>query len=224
MPSVLAFDYDGTIARGGRLREPMRAALAVASKAGFALVLATGRILEHLLRECPDALALFDRVVAENGAVLAQQGLEPRLLADPVDRRLAVALEREGIEVVRGQVLLAFESRHEREAQAAAAALGLDVRWVRNRASGMVLPAAITKAAGLSHALASLGVSEKQTVAFGDAENDVEMLGACALGVAVADAVLELKDVADVVLTESGPEGVATFVRGLAASAESSNR
>ena len=65
--AALATDYDGTIAADGRVEERAVAALGQLRKAGWRLILATGRELEDLRGLMPD-LALFDRVVAENGA------------------------------------------------------------------------------------------------------------------------------------------------------------
>jgi hydroxymethylpyrimidine pyrophosphatase-like HAD family hydrolase len=217
MPSVLAYDYGGTLERNGRLYEPMVPALEAARMAGFAQVLVTCRSFVDLLRELPNALALFDRVVCENGAVLARAGGRATPLADPVDPTLDEALVRRGIESARGQVIVLLEASHEQAVREIVDELGLDVRLARDRETLMVVPVAISKAVGLSHALASLGVGYGETIAFGDAQSDREMLSVCALGVAVGDAVAELKMEAEVVLDEPGPEGVAKFVLGLAA-------
>jgi len=217
MPSVLAYDYGGTLEKDGRLHEPMVAALQAARMAGFAQVLVTRLTFVELLRVLPNALALFDRVVCENGAVLARAGEQSAPLVAPVDATLDEALVRRGIDSERGQVIVTLEARHEQALREVVEELDLDVRLARDRETLLVVPAAISKAAGLSHALASLGVGCGQTIAFGDAQNDREMLSVCALGVAVGDAVAELKMEADVVLHEPGPEGVAKFVLSLVA-------
>src|SRR5262245_60552365 len=66
---VLACDYDGTTATDGRIEPATAQALRRLRDSGRKLVLVTGRVLEDLERVCPE-LDLFDRVVAENGAVL----------------------------------------------------------------------------------------------------------------------------------------------------------
>ena len=68
--SVLALDYDGTIAEDGRLNEEVRAAIGDVRGRGISVVLVTGRTLRDLRRLLGD-LRLFDAVVAENGAVFA---------------------------------------------------------------------------------------------------------------------------------------------------------
>ena len=209
---VLAFDYDGTIAQEGLLGETMRAALQAARHAGMPLILATGRRFEDLLAVCPDALALFDRVVAECGAVLARAGGRPVPLVEPVSERLEEALRLRQVPTLRGLVLLATEVGHQPLVEQLVGQLRLDVRVVRNRDSLVIVPVSVSKASGLSHALASLGVTEAEAVAFGDGENDVPMLAGSALGVAVADAVSELRMAADVVLARPGPDCLAEFV------------
>ena len=67
--SVLALDYDGTIAIDGVLDSEVRAAIEEVRARGIITVLVTGRILSDLRRVMGD-LMLFDAVVAENGAVL----------------------------------------------------------------------------------------------------------------------------------------------------------
>lgn len=65
------------------------------------------------------------------------------------------------------------------------------------------------KGNGLKHACAHLGISPRECVAFGDEQNDVEMLSAAGLGVAVANAVREAKQAADFVTDDCDDDGVA---------------
>ena len=67
--SVIALDYDGTIAQGDRLDPSVRGAIADARTRGITVLLVTGRILSELRRVAGD-LHFVDAVVAENGAVL----------------------------------------------------------------------------------------------------------------------------------------------------------
>ena len=66
---ALATDYDGTLAHDGRVDEPTLAALERLRQSGRRLVLVTGRELEDLQKTFA-RLDLFERVVAENGALL----------------------------------------------------------------------------------------------------------------------------------------------------------
>jgi Cof subfamily protein (haloacid dehalogenase superfamily) len=78
---------------------------------------------------------------------------------------------------------------------------------------------AVTKGAGLAFAAERLGFSRKQTVAFGDGENDVELLDWAGYGVAVANAHRRVLAIADFVCPSVDEEGVAQVIEAyLAAS------
>src|SRR5687767_4289120 len=67
--SVLALDYDGTIAINGVLDPAARDAVITVRRQGFYVILVTGRRLAELNLVLGN-LDLFDAVVAENGAVV----------------------------------------------------------------------------------------------------------------------------------------------------------
>ncbi len=109
---TIAVDYDGTVARDGRLSHTAAEALDEARRAGLSLVLVTGRILEELAHAAPGISDRFDVIVAENGAVALRHGHVVRL-AEPVDDALVQELTRLGTGVRRGQVIAALSgSRH----------------------------------------------------------------------------------------------------------------
>ena len=76
----------------------------------------------------------------------------------------------------------------------------------------------VTKGSGLAFAAARLGFSRERTVAFGDGENDVELLEWAGYGVAVANAHERVIAVADFVCPSVDEEGVAQVVEALLAS------
>ena len=80
--SVLALDYDGTIARNGIMNSEVRTAITEARASGIVVILVTGRILSDL-RQVAGNLQFVDAVVAENGAVLAFPSGRSRLLGHP---------------------------------------------------------------------------------------------------------------------------------------------
>jgi hydroxymethylpyrimidine pyrophosphatase-like HAD family hydrolase len=67
----------------------------------------------------------------------------------------------------------------------------------------------VTKAEGLAFAAGLLGVELQQFVAFGDGENDVELVRAVGYGVAVANAHERVLAAADFVCPRDSEEGVA---------------
>ena len=72
-----------------------------------------------------------------------------------------------------------------------------------------ILPAGITKGDGVADLIASLGYSPDEVVAFGDNQNDREMIKLAGWGVAMGNASDELKRVANYVAPTNGEDGVA---------------
>ena len=75
----------------------------------------------------------------------------------------------------------------------------------------------VTKAAGLDFVSEHLGFSREATVAFGDGENDIELVDWAGYGVAVANAHELVKDVADFVCPPVDEEGVAQVLEAFLA-------
>ena len=76
----------------------------------------------------------------------------------------------------------------------------------------------VTKGAGLAFLAEHLGFTADATVAFGDGENDVELLEWAGYGVAVANAHERVIAVADAVCPPAAEEGVAQVIEALVAS------
>ncbi len=210
---AVAVDFDGTLTESGCPGPEVLAGLDEARAGGRRVVIVTGRILGELEAVFPAVGAHADLIVAENGAVVARAGRR-RLLAAPVRGELADALTARGVACRRGEVLLACSGADDTAVLAEVRRLGLECQLIRNRAELMVLPAGVSKGAGLAAGLAELGISVHNAVAIGDAENDHSLLAAAELGVAVAGAVAALKADADIVLADADGEGVASFLRG----------
>ncbi|RUZ09518.1 HAD family phosphatase, partial [Mesorhizobium sp. M7A.F.Ca.CA.001.04.2.1] len=80
---ALATDYDGTLAHDGVVAKKTLTALERFKKSGRKLVLVTGRELPDLKGVFPE-LSLFDKVVAENGAMIyTPASEEERVIAPP---------------------------------------------------------------------------------------------------------------------------------------------
>ncbi|EXU91526.1 HAD family hydrolase [Streptomyces noursei] len=78
-----------------------------------------------------------------------------------------------------------------------------------------LLPLGLTKATGLSLAARRLGITAKETLAFGDMPNDIPMFAWAAHGVAMAGAHDELKAVADEITASNEDDGVALVLERL---------
>lgn len=206
---VLATDYDGTIAHHGHVADPVWAAIRRLRESGRRAVLVTGRELEELFAICPH-LDLFDRVVAENGALIYHpRTKETRTLVAPPPPEFAAALKRLKVTPLSvGHVIVATVKPHETEVLRTIGEMGLELQVIFNQEAVMVLPTGVNKATGLVAALKELGYSPHNTVGVGDAENDHALLNACECGAAVGDAVPALRDRADAVM----PGGAGTAV------------
>ncbi|GAA2476477.1 HAD family hydrolase [Streptomyces thermolineatus] len=92
-----------------------------------------------------------------------------------------------------------------------------DLVGVTMAGAGIVelLPAGLTKATGLSLAARRLGLTARDTIAFGDMPNDVPMFRWAAHGVAMANAHPELKSVADEVTASNDEDGIALVLEKL---------
>ena len=216
--SVLALDYDGTIARDDRLDPAVRIAIVEARRRGVKVMLVTGRTLTDLQRVAGE-LNFVDGVVAENGAIVHfPDGGLTTPLAPPLPPAFAAGLEKRGIRFAAGECLV--------DADASAAPLMLEVIrelelpivLVFNRSRVMALTQGISKATGLSAALEMLRASPRNAVAVGDAENDHELLRLAEVGAAVAWGSSSLRGTADIVINGSGPAAVGDFIRSVAAS------
>jgi hydroxymethylpyrimidine pyrophosphatase-like HAD family hydrolase len=210
---ALACDYDGTLASHGRVDRPTLEALERLRASGRKLVLVTGRQVADLLHVFPRA-ELFDRVVAENGAVIySPPDRGERSLAQPPPSRFVAALRKRGvIPLSVGRVIVATEDTNERIVRNTIHQLGLELQVISNKGAIMVLPPGVDKATGLEAALPGLNVSRDETVGVGDAENDHSFLRWCGCSVAVANALLIVKQHADLITRGDHGAGVIELV------------
>ncbi len=213
---ALAADYDGTLAHDGVMEAATVAALERLKASGRRLLMVTGRELKDLFVVCP-RLDLFDRVVAENGAlVYTPADGHTRLLEQPPPPEFVNELVRRGVGPISvGHVIVATWEPHEVAVLDVIRQMGLELHVIFNKGAVMVLPSSVNKATGLAAALKDLGLSAHNTVAIGDAENDHAFLKACECGVAVANALPALKQVADWVAPSRHGQGVCSLIEQL---------
>jgi hypothetical protein len=215
--SVLALDYDGTIASDRGLDPAVRTAIADARGRHIIVLLVTGRRLDDLRRVAGD-LHFVDGVVAENGAVVhfPDSGYSSVLGAAPAPAFLK-ELVRRGIPFVAGASVVEADASEACRLLETIRATETPLALVFNRGRVMALPQSISKATGLREALAILRLSPHGAVAIGDAENDHDLLQACEVGVAVGWGSPSLLGIADYVVKGTGPADLAPFLHRLAA-------
>jgi hydroxymethylpyrimidine pyrophosphatase-like HAD family hydrolase len=210
--SVLALDYDGTVAHHGRANPDVLRAIREARTQGITVVLVTGRILSDLRRVLPEH-ELFDAIVAENGAVLAFPNGRTRALGRPPPRELLSELRERRIEFAFGDCVIEADAGAAPHILEAIRKLELPLMLVFNRSRVMVLPQGINKAAGLREALNTWRLSLRNCIGIGDAENDHALLEACEIGVAVSWGSKSLQKHADHILKGNGPEALGRYIR-----------
>jgi hydroxymethylpyrimidine pyrophosphatase-like HAD family hydrolase len=216
---LLACDYDGTLADQGNVDGPTLRALERLRESGRGLVLVTGRQLDDIQRVC-SRLELFERVVAENGALLYRPGEHSeRLLGEPPPPRFIEELGRKGVTPLSvGRVVVATREPHENIVLCTIRELGLKLELSFNKGAVMALPSGVNKASGFQAALDELRISASETVGIGDAENDQGFLALCGCSAAVANALVTLKDRVDYVAAGRHGAGVVELIEQLLAS------
>jgi hydroxymethylpyrimidine pyrophosphatase-like HAD family hydrolase len=202
---ALATDYDGTLARNGHVDAPTRRALAELRSSGRKLILVTGRELPDLRRVFDD-LALFDLIVAENGAVLLVPATQEEIpLSGPPPAALVERLRAQGVHPLSvGHTIIATWEPHEKIVLEAIRDLGLEQHIIFNKGAVMVLPSDVNKATGLMSALERLELSPHNVVGIGDAENDQSFMNLCGCAVAVDNALPAVKEKADFAVADHG--------------------
>lgn len=209
---ALATDYDGTLAYDGVVDDLTVEALIRAREAGLRLVMVTGRELNDLFNTFAHT-SLFDRVVAENGAVLFNPADgELEVLAGAPPPALVERLAAEAVPFSVGQSIVATVKPYEHQLLEAIRDLELEWHVIFNKGSVMALPADVTKASGLAPALEVLGISCGRTIGVGDAENDQAFLRACGLAAAVSNALQSVKDRAHIVTDGARGAGVVELI------------
>ncbi len=209
---ALATDYDGTFATDGTVAPATLAALETMRGSGRKALLVTGRHLDDLHRVFP-SLDVFDRVVAENGAVLYDPASrDEKLLTEEPPPELLSALRRAGVKFDVGRAIISSWTPAETKILEVIKKMALDYQVIFNKGAAMVLPSGVNKATGVIKGLESLLLSPHNLVSVGDAENDHSLLAVGECGVAVANAVPSLRDRADIVTKGARGEGVVELI------------
>lgn len=211
---VLATDYDGTLAEDGAVQPDTIGALKALRDAGGIPIMVTGRELDELLTVC-NCIELFERVVAENGAVLyTPADRSERLLAPAIRPEFSDALIARGVgPISTGRTIVATWEPHQHAVLDVIKEQGLELDVIFNKGAVMVLPTGVNKASGLLAALEELKLPADLVVGIGDGENDHSLFEASGLGVAVANAVPALKNRADHITEGARGLGVAETIR-----------
>jgi len=212
---ALATDYDGTLASDSTVAGETIEALEDLRRTGRRLILVTGRRLDDLQRVFPRT-DLFERIVAENGAVVHAGARDAQVLGEPPPTEFVEELRRRGVAPLEpGRVILATTEPYETAVIETIRDLGLELQVIFNKGAVMVLPGGVNKATGLLRALCDLSLSRHNVVGIGDAENDHAFLDVCECAAVVANALPMLQGKADLVTRGAAGAGVVELIRAL---------
>jgi hydroxymethylpyrimidine pyrophosphatase-like HAD family hydrolase len=189
-PFVIALDVDGTLYDGAEVSQVDAAALHRAKAAGHVMIVVTGRRWDSVAEVLGPLLALFDRVVVEEGGALIDVAAgTSHLLAPALDPALVDALRAAGVEPLDvGQIVVGAGVEHLAAMQAVNERFGATRAIVINKQSVALTPPTADKGTGLRAAIADLGVGHLPVIAIGDAANDLPMFAVATFPVALANA------------------------------------
>lgn len=208
---VLATDFDRTLTGPDLVPDPAAlAAVAAWRNAGNPCILVTGRPLDDF-RHDPGLLHQFDGLVLEGGAVWGRGSDLVHAENGQVALQCAERLRAQGVVV---EVRTASFSAWVRDGPQVEAEAG-NCTVARNADRLDVLPPGHDKGTGLATVRTLLGLDAARMVAIGDGDNDIPLLAAADLGLAVGAASPALRQVAHHWIPSPGPQAVAAAVHAL---------
>ncbi len=215
---ILASDYDGTIAHHEKVSGETVEKLKQLKTSNRKIALVTGREMPDLERVFPE-YKVFDYIVAENGALIYTTATATEeLLGTAPDPVFVEELRKRGVGPISvGKVIVATWEPHQNVVLDVIKEFGYERQIIFNKGAVMILPPGINKASGLQALLERLNLSEHNSVAVGDAENDSAMFKIAECAVAVSNALPTLKETVDWVTKSDHGTGVGELIDQLIA-------
>ncbi len=209
-PKAIAVDIDGTITN--RKRALNCRAVEALRKVKIPVVLATGNI-SCFARTAAKLIGVSDVVICENGGVVrfSYDG-DDVVLGDKGKCMRAVERLKRHFEVE----LLDFEYRKSEIClrrtfnieEGRRVIEGMGVKLLDSGFAYHVVDERVSKGRALEFVAEKMGIDASDFAAIGDSGNDVEMFEVAGIGIAVANADLELKRCADIVTSRPNGDGV----------------
>ncbi len=215
---AVAMDYDRTIAderNGFRIVDEVKQELLRFSH--FKRILATGRRFEDIPDR--DVLKVFDVIVTENGTIINSDGGKRKEILinneewEMVRYEIADMMRDSGMVLYKGDVVIAGYKDDAPELCNKIRAAGLleKVELEFNKEGLLILPKGWNKGRGVREAMKAMGCT--RLLGIGDDLNDLSLLRASDIGVAVNNAVPEVKMVADIICEKENGHGVIEVLR-----------
>ncbi len=206
---ALAVDIDGTLTN--KKRAINCRAVEALRKLKIPVVLATGNV-PCFARTAAKLIGVSDIVICENGGVVKFSYDGEDIVLGDKEKCMEAAkilakhfdVEFLDLEYRKSEVCV----RRNFPIEEARRLLPEGVKIVDTGFAYHIMDADVSKGRALEFIAERLGIRPEDFVAIGDSENDVEMLQVAGFGVAVANADLKLKEVADLVTSKADGDGV----------------
>jgi phosphoglycolate phosphatase (TIGR01487 family) len=212
MIKALALDVDGTIT--DKTRRGCISAIETIYKVeniGIPVIIVTGNIVCYT-RALSTFLGTSGGLVAENGGVIESKGSRTVLGNYNVCQEAYNHLKSElPVEKVQNSDLRVSEVAITRKIPVKTVKeflVDFDVQVYDSKFAIHITDPEINKGTSLIKVAEGIGVKPGQILAVGDSENDIEFLSAAGVKVAVSNADIELKDIADYITTNPHGDGV----------------
>lgn len=187
------------------------------------LVVHEGEILHQATIDPVTVQSLIERVLRNRHAVMPEGGQHFSLLGEEPERIIETYAK-----AWTHDLRVPFEQLHEPVSQMDLFCADEEIEaykqayptltfypWMSRPHAFNVIPKGVSKAYGIELILRRLGVVREDAVAFGDGPNDLEMLTYVGMGVAMGNAVEELKARANYVTRHVDDDGIAYGLRHL---------
>jgi len=211
---AIVADYDRTITNPDLT--PSRKALNSIRRAKDRLkllfILASGRPLSYFTNY-GEIVNVCDAIVAENGAVIfLPKRNEKKVFGLEASSSIKELIARLNVPADFFEVIASIPRAYESVVANALKESGLPATMEYNVDSIMVLPRGVSKLNGVLEALRMLEGDEGDFIAFGDGENDVDVMRKASIAIAVANASPQVKEVAHYVTSKPYGDGVAELL------------
>ena len=175
------------------------------------IIIASGRELAILRSMISFAWA--DMIVAENGGIIFDlHNNKEYFLGEKENEVCSVFRKMEHPEVNVRQTIVSLPRKYEEWAKKIVVQNHLKAKMRHNRWDLLIMPPEIDKGQGVKKALGLLNILPEFAAYIGDAENDLDLFQLPGFKVAVANAVEELKNRADLVTSHPNGKGVVEFI------------
>ncbi len=213
MISAVVIDYDRTLTDENLNLsiKALEALIRLKGMRGWRIIIASGRPLSFFISH-NEIIELVDAIVAENGAVIYLPKDSKKIIIRFDDlSKIKERLLKFNIPIETFDVIISVKREVEELIKKLINESGVDAKIEYNVDTVMIMPKIVNKLRGVQMALKLLNI-KGGFIAFGDGENDAEVIDKANIGIAVANATEIVKAKADYITNKPYGCGVAEFI------------